>query len=350
MTSYFYQLYDNNRLIYSNSKFEYVAHEYLSLLMNTKTFDSNNIYISAICSTDDNKKYLFETDRYIYMYDTNWFTSTYTGSVVSVSENLVFIVKQFREVYKSCHEKKPTKVKKNVSSLSSKNFKITKKNSVSKSDNLDISDSEDLEDITNTSESEISKQIRQLEEEKRSEELKLEKIKQNEIDEEAKKKKQAEDLAKEKMELNKRKFTEHLNVYTRICADLRKKRFTEDNIPALFRQEYPIIKFMEQNSHLDFEYAFELFEDLYLDLYKNLEPQKTRNMTYNEYKYFTDDEETKNKYINFVIDSTKTPLKSIDTIMAELDRMDANDSKTENTNEFIPETNQMKQLVSSIFN
>jgi len=124
---------------------------------------------------------------------------------------------------------------------------------------------------------------------------------------------------KEREEERRKKFSANLDAYHRIKADIDSGKFTEDRIPDLFINEYPIYKFMDQNNLLDNENDYNVFINIYNQMYQNKDITKTGYVPHN-INYLNEDE--KNKYEQTIqnqdaIDdfvNQKNPIKKIPSI------------------------------------
>lgn len=100
---------------------------------------------------------------------------------------------------------------------------------------------------------------------------------------------------KEREEERRKKFYANLDAYYRIKADVETGKFDEDKIPDLFINEYPIYKFMDQNSLLDKEDNYIVFVNIYNQMYQSNDITKEGYVPHN-INYLSDDE--KQKYEN----------------------------------------------------
>lgn len=160
---------------------------------------------------------------------------------------------------------------------------------------------------------------------------------------------------KERFEENKRKFSADKTVYQKIKQHILEGKVNENNIPEMFRDKYPIFKFMDEKSLLDIDNDFELYVGLYNSLYEDKNKDKETGQTYvpHNINYLSPEEQEKYKTVreNYKDDieefiAGKNNTKNYPSLQEILD--DISDSESEDSDENkIPDVENNFEEVSS---
>jgi hypothetical protein len=183
----------------------------------------------------------------------------------------------------------------------------------------------------------LLKMMNDLKELKKKEEEKLESLKLKVEDEDVKLSKLSDDLGDERrmFQKNKDKEDENKNIfkadkkaYYLLKQDIQDKKTTEEKISKLFKDKYPIFKFMDSRNILgtDDEYV------QYVSIYNELYPKQTYDIEkYVPHNIHYLNEEEKEKYNN-IKNSNKDMLndflgkniKPLEEVLADIDKDDNN--------------------------
>jgi hypothetical protein len=105
---------------------------------------------------------------------------------------------------------------------------------------------------------------------------------------------------KEREEERRNKFEANKSAYRKITNHINEGKITEDHISPLFRNDYPIYKFMDEKDMLDKPDDYLLYLGMYDELYPKSkeEEEKEKNQNKNEYiphniHYLSDEEQKK---------------------------------------------------------
>ena len=128
-------------------------------------------------------------------------------------------------------------------------------------------------------------------------------------------KKMVERINKDKEEQDINKYFNDKESYYRMKNDIELGFLKEENISPLFRQKYPIYKIMDENGDLDTDNEYQLFCDLYEELYPNQIEKDKPSYVPHSYNYLS--EEEKGKYSQFIVDN-KEKIPSYDDLLMEL--------------------------------
>lgn len=361
-----YILIENGVEIYKSNDFEVCAHEYFSILNNYLKFinkynskfnadnDIENLCIRVNQIVDNKKRYPIEIETYFYNFTEMKFTSKNKENNIKVMKNynkklesqILELINLNKNIVIPTNKKVKQKSN-NFTEVRSDELnlnKIIKKTmeNAPLNNNIELDKDEPLVLDEDFNPENMEEMIKQLEEMKQEEEKKIREVKEQhimeamEINEEALK---LEDIKRE--EKNKkniqeekiRKYNSDKSTYKLIKKDIGTK-LTENNIPVLFRQQYPIFKFMEELNYIEKESSFDLYTELYKDLYMEVEEdleEKYKWYTPLNYSYLSENE--KEKCMEF-ISKNKSKIESLDEILKKLDKMEHTENKklfTENT-------------------
>ena len=196
----------------------------------------------------------------------------------------------------------------------------------------------DSSNVDQDLENKLEKEIERIELLKIEQEEKLAEIKDNHN-------KQKEDIADYVCEINAKKMMERIKLdnenqkrniynsdkksYFQMKANIEVGKLKEENISPFFKQKYPIFKFMDENGNLDYDNdnldyknAYELYTELFNELYpKNIiEDNEDDNYVPHNYHYLTESE--KKKYSKFIKKSKEKTIPSYDDLILELNDTD----------------------------
>jgi hypothetical protein len=307
-----YRLYENNRNIYASNNVENVIQEYMIIINNYVYFSSrlnkidiskmqtvmnDYLYINIVETRQDNNRYDFIVDKMTYDFR---------------NKNIVYLCSQEKYYLGNKYKLMLDELDKNINNncIPTQNIldmskvvssvKQTNKPKINLiSNNSHIKEGTKI--ITNNIQENIkSEKAKEPEKLKTSDELNKEQEEKNRL---------------EKIEEKTRIFKNDLDYYMRVG------RKTE-NVPELFRQKYPIFKVMDENNDLESNYAFNLYTELFYDLYVEVEPRLQelyKIFTLKGYEYLSD--EKKDIYINF-IENYENKVESLDTILLKLDKLE----------------------------
>lgn len=179
----------------------------------------------------------------------------------------------------------------------------------------------------------IKDEIEKLESFKQKQEDVLLKIKDKHINEK-------ESLINYECEINAKKMMDRINLekekerrniyqsdkksYHLIKKHIMDGLIDEENISPFFKQKYPIFKFMDQNGDIDCENDYELYTELFSDLYgdkNNNSDDDDTEKCYVPHNYHYLTEEEKAKYESF-IDKNKNKIPSYDELLMELNEIE----------------------------
>ena len=178
---------------------------------------------------------------------------------------------------------------------------------------------------------EFEKQIKLLEDIKKQEEEKIKKIRETHNNEkgeyldyscEVNGEKMLDRINNERLNEKRRIFDHDKRLFITLYDEIKAGERSEDNIPVLFKQKYPILKFMNDIDHLDTDNDFESYTELFNEIYPVILEEDTPYVPHN-YNYLNTD--TKNKYLEF-IKLNKGTLKSLDDILLELNKEEHKDN------------------------
>jgi hypothetical protein len=187
---------------------------------------------------------------------------------------------------------------------------------------------------------ELLKMIQNLTELKNKENERLEKLKEIADKEEEKLSALGNELGdkrrehfknKEKEEENKNMFIANKKAYYLIKRDIEDQKITESNISVLFKDYYPIYKFMDRNQLLDTDDEYVQYVNIYNELYPKQSFSVESYVPHNIH-YLNDDEQKKYDHINksnkdmieaFIENSKPTNnRKSLEEVLLDIDRED----------------------------
>ena len=273
------------------------THEYLSRILedlhliirvrgDVSAYNPTHLYVAQIRSTDGSNRFPYIVNRYRYSFE----SKKMDPEAVVLDATCLGLIRQINLVLShnsalrpqtthTTHTPVPAPVP--VSAPTPKPEPITPcKLSTSTDDNstniCTILDDDDA--LGDMDEDELAEYERMLEEAQREEEEALEGMKDNleksleqleaDADEHANRKMQ-EQREKEREVERKRKFEVDKGVYFQLCNQIRVGDMTEDKIPPLFKDEWPIFKFMAKEDILDKDEEY----DVYLELTKDRRQQ-----------------------------------------------------------------------------
>lgn len=170
----------------------------------------------------------------------------------------------------------------------------------------------------------IKKQFMQMKQVRNSEKEGLEEIKQKaeEIEKEVVEERCEYDAVKmdlrrlkEKEEEKLRVFEHDKNVtYVRIKKSIEENNLTEENIPPMFAERYPIFKFMENEGLLDVDGDYETYCQLYDEMHPPQKNEASESYIPHNIHYLPEEEQA--KYQN-IVDKQKATVKPLDEILKE---------------------------------
>jgi hypothetical protein len=333
-----------------------VMHEFISLLLTKSFYDYEKVFVLKIKDCGSNKKFPFITNTFKYnhiekrIYDNDHITFTINNKNVlglfnklnniNPSSNNILINKQ-NTINK---KKNPFELIKETHDLLSNKEIILNTTSVipdqtTIDQSKDVPNDQTTEKLDEDNNSEISDKIELLKEQLD----KLNELKEQQLDiiDDAKDKleddrdklteyycnisseKRMLRIQKQKEEEKQRIFEADKKVYEKIKIDIIKERISEDNLPELFINKYPIFKFMDLNNLLDTDNDYDTYKSLYDEMYP---PEKKINDPYVQHN------------VHYQKENKSIP--SVDEILADLESDESDDSdKSNDTESMYKETN-----------
>jgi hypothetical protein len=216
---------------------------------------------------------------------------------------------------------------------------------------LSITEHKENFDDNNHDPNELLKMIQELTEMKNKENERLEQLKTVAEKEEEKLSELCNELGdrrrenfknKEKEEENRNMFIANKKAYYLIKRDIESQKITESKISVLFKDYYPIYKFMDQKQLLDTDDEYIQYVSIYNELYPKKSFSVESYVPHNIH-YLNEDEQKKYDNINnsnkdmiesFINNNTNTTTsnrKSLEEVLLDIDR---EDNYSENNTEF----------------
>lgn len=326
---YTYKLIQNGKDIYYDDDANVVVHEMLSMILQTVIMikENNmvgqllksNLYINIDKKTDNNKKYPitvgtlsydFNANKIITQPDMNFKLENYNEHLINSIKNAGFVSTPILQV--SQHAKLKNPLLTNYENLEpTKTITLDQNvNSNSNTDNIENIDEEIMK-------------LERLKTEKEQRYIELcethNKKKEDLIEEECtiRGNKMLERIRQEKEKEKKRIFDADKFTYNKMKSDIMENKLLEENISILFKQKYYIIKFMDENNHLDADYDFKLFTELFVNIYPKTHENDEFRDHYISLNYNYLSEEQQNKCKTFV-NKNINKIPSYDDLVMEL--------------------------------
>jgi len=117
-------------------------------------------------------------------------------------------------------------------------------------------------------------------------------------------------------EEKKRIFQSDKRAYFMMKEDIKQGYLKEEKISVLFKQKYPVFKFMEENGDLDSDNEYDIYCSLFDELYKD-EHEQLEEKHYVPHNYHYLPESEKEKYKKFVEKQKPIKIPSYDEILME---------------------------------
>ena len=139
--------------------------------------------------------------------------------------------------------------------------------------------------------------------------------------------KMIERIQKDMEQQKKNIYYSDKDTYFKMKNDISLGKLNENLISPLFKQKYPIFKFMDSNSDINSDNSSATEYELYCHLFNELYPAKfsdEEQVNYIPHNYHYLEESEKNKYKNFV-STNKEKIPSYDDLLMELNESDRDD-------------------------
>ena len=388
-----YCVYDiNNTLLFSHPDRDVVIHEYLSyvkdelLLINTITASkpSKSSFKLSLSLFIQNKKYPIEYDTYVLNYIDDTFVGSTSSFAIpsSFSSHLLYnsikeLISDKKHIIQSNDKSKPKsqniiklsdkqkdkqkdKPKINLSRLvpsqGDKQIQEDKKTQkhhmtpvIVTEDNDDddtltsIPDMDNIEDIDldELDEQKLKRQMDALIKLREDELNNIEKLKdlheedmQNFTDyhNNLGDKRRTYNRDKDRMNEKRKEFDSDITTYSRIKDHIVQGSLSEDAVPILFADKYPVFKFMEENQLLNKDDSFVVFTELFDKMYDTPQDTAAKDYVPHNINYLSKEEQDKyknkqhsDKIEDFMANKPSDPYKSLNTVLDNIDNPDTNE-------------------------
>ena len=357
-------------LCHLNKELSTLSRLNVSIDANKLRFDHLFIYVTTSVHKNDHKYFPLEYDRIVLDFNTFTFKSTESNNYSHVVQCNTPVSKLLNEV-KSTYNKVVKNTTNNTNRHTTRNVKrkvtfVKKDNALNTSTNVQNNTNERLiptilsseDSLSYTEEEEqlnevglprpfntvlsndlesVEQQLNELKKLKEQESKKLDELKNdlesdlnnfskysNELNDE----KRFLRKDKEREEEKQRRFSSDKRTYLLIKDDIEQGKLTEDNIPPLFSEQYPILKYMYEKELFNTDGNYYLYTELYNGLYKKNDVNKSSD-TYVPHNINYLDEEEREKYesVNskhkddieeFIENNNKKQYRSLDDILNDL--------------------------------
>lgn len=306
----------------SSGEYEVKLEKYnLSLVEKIKSLIKKpNIKINKLRSLDNNEKdQYYDQDKNITNFTLDNLDNTNNAQISNFIENTKKLLVNNLKM-----EDSMLIIPKKMNS--DKNDNDSKENDLCEND-----PSENELELNEELEKKIREEIENIENIKKMEEDKIIEIKKKHDEEkenlvdyecEIKEKKMMERIKKDLDNQKKRIFESDKNSYFLMKKDINEGKLKEDNISVLFKQKYPIFKFMDENGDLNLDNEFEIYSELFNGLYEDQLETDDNESCYIPHNYHYLSEEEKLKYKNFVESNKKKNIPSYDDLLMELNEIE----------------------------
>ena len=312
-----------DKSLFNSNNYFAVLHEYLLTLKHNLSLLNNNNNTNLITTNFyivqrilfANKKYPFITNKYTLNLNTlniqskDGFENLPTFYPFSeIKSEFEQLLKYEKPIFIKHQDKKISQT--NIKTELNKNSYIPKINSPVEhrpfNTNIKEKNVNNPDNENSLSESELIKQIEELQKHKEKEEENICNI-EKEYDDNQKNlsnycdnlndEKRTMRINKEKEEEKKRIFDSDKRVYDKLKLDIQKNKIDESKIPELFSMKYPIFKFMDENNLLNNDDDYETYLCFYDEIYPPPKSTNTQEYVPHNVHYLSNEEQEKYKNI-----------------------------------------------------